>query len=150
VIDSAAPGIDVGELAARVRQRVSALRERPERDVPLDALALRSSVFIDMLEAHTNIADQKQQIRTQWPSNIGTPFPFGIARVRRLCLSALAFLFKDQRHVNAALVAAFRDQVSFNRQLIEQLRALRDERDGESGTWAPRAAEQATIVEPER
>jgi hypothetical protein len=149
LIDSAAPGIDVEELAARVRQRVSEMRDRPEGHAPLDALALRSGVFIDMLEAHTNIADQKQ-IRTQWPSNIGSPFPFGLARVRRVCLSALAFLFKDQRHVNAALVAAFRDQISFNRQLIEQLRALRDEVDGKSGKHPARAAERAPSVESER
>ena len=150
MIDSAAPGIDVEELAARVRQRVSEMRDRPDGHVPLDAPALRSSVFIDMLEAHTNIADQKQQIRTQWPSNIGTPFPFGIARIRRACLSALAFLFKDQRHVNAALVAAFRDQISFNRQLIDQLRTLREELDGQSRNGATRPTEPAATVEPER
>jgi hypothetical protein len=138
VIDKAAPGIDIGDLVTRVRQRVSEIRSRPDGHVPLDAPALRSSVFIDLLEAHTNIADQKQQIRTQWPSNIGTPFPFGFAKVRHVCLRALAFLFKDQRHVNAALVAAFRDQISFNRQLIDQLRSLREE------------LERATFVDPER
>jgi O-antigen chain-terminating methyltransferase len=127
LIDSAAPGVDIDELVARVRQRVSALRERPHGPVPLDAFSLRSSVFIDSLEANTNIADQKLQIRTQWPSNIGTAFPFAFEGVRRRCLSGLAFLFKDQRHVNAALVAAFREQISLNRQLVEQLRALRED-----------------------
>jgi hypothetical protein len=39
----------------------------------------------------------------------------------------LAFLFKDQRHVNQALVAALREQVSLNRQLIEQIQMLRDD-----------------------
>ena len=138
MIDSAAPGVDLEELVARVRQRVAEMREAPTGHVALDARELRSSVFIDSLEAHTNIADQKLQIRTQWPSNIGTPFPFGFSRVRRTCLSLLAFLFKDQRHVNAALVAAFRDQISLNRQLIEQVRALRDE------------LEARTIVDRER
>lgn len=134
MIDSAASGVDVDELVARVRARVGALRDRPAGHVPLDALSLRSSVFIDSLEAHTNIADQKLQIRTQWPSNIGTSFPFGFARVRRLCLSGLAFLFKDQRHVNEALVAAFREQISLNRQLAEQLHALREDLDALAAT----------------
>jgi hypothetical protein len=137
LIESAAPGIDVAELVARVRARVTELRESPQRHVPLDALELRSGVFVEALEAHTNIADQKTQIRTQWPSHIGTPFPFGFAAVRRTCLALLSFLFKDQRHVNAALVAAFRDQISLNRQLIEQIRALRERLD-------------ASLVEPER
>jgi len=129
LIESAAPGIDVTELVARVRQRVAELREGPPGLVPFDALELRSGVFVDSLEAHTNIADQKLQIRSQWPSNIASTFPFGFAWVRRTSLALLAFLFKDQRHVNAALVAAFRDQISLNRQLIEQIRALRNELD---------------------
>ena len=133
VIESAAPGVNVEELVARVRARVSEIRDRPAGQVPLDALTLRSSVFIDSLEGHTNIADQKLQIRMQWPSHIGSGFPFGFQRVRALCLAALAFLFKDQRHVNAALVAAFREQISFNRQLIEQMHALRDEIDALRG-----------------
>jgi len=129
MIESAAPGVNVEELVARVRERVAEIRERPHGPAALDALTLRSSVFIDSLEAYANIADQKAQIRTQWPSHVGTAFPFGFARVRRLCLDGLAFVFKDQRHVNTALVAAFREQISLNRQLIEQLNALRDELD---------------------
>jgi hypothetical protein len=133
MIESAAPGVNVEELVARVRARVSEIRDRPAGHVPLDALTLRSSVFIDSLEGHTNIADQKLQVRTQWPSHIGSGFPFGFPRVRNLCLAALAFLFKDQRHVNVALVAAFREQISLNRQLIEQMHALRDEIDALRG-----------------
>jgi hypothetical protein len=50
---------------------------------------------------------------------------FGSQKLRRLVLRALAFLFKDQRHVNEALVAAFRESISLNRQLIEQIEILR-------------------------
>jgi hypothetical protein len=42
-------------------------------------------------------------------------------------LDGLSFIFKDQRHVNQAIVAAFRESISLNRQLIEQVEALRQE-----------------------
>ncbi|MFY9781198.1 MAG: hypothetical protein WAJ85_11915 [Candidatus Baltobacteraceae bacterium] len=111
----------------RLRKRVSEIRNRPHGHVPIDAFSLRSNVFVNAVEAFSNIADQKSQIRTQWPSNLGATFPFNVAAFRKASLKALAFLFKDQRHVNQALVKALREQVSLNRQLIEQVQMLRDD-----------------------
>lgn len=127
MIESANANVDVDSLMARLRDRVESLRQNPGADVSLGALSLRSSVFINSLEAYTNIADQKLQIRTRWPSNIGATFPFSVPQIRDLSLKLLAFLFKDQRHVNSALVAAWREQTSLNRHLIEQIQLLRCE-----------------------
>jgi len=127
MIESSNANVDVDELMARLRSRVDELRDRPQSQLSISALSLRSSVFINSLEAHANIADQKTQIRTQWPSNIGSTFPFNVPTIRQASLKLLAFLFKDQRHVNQALVAACREQVNLNRQLIEQLQLLREE-----------------------
>jgi O-antigen chain-terminating methyltransferase len=127
MIESTNANVDVDELMARLRSRVDELRDRPQSQLSISALSLRSSVFINSLEAHANIADQKTQVRTQWPSNIGSTFPFNVPKIRQASLKLLAFLFKDQRHVNQALVAACREQVNLNRQLIEQLQLLREE-----------------------
>lgn len=125
MIESGNDDVDVAELMERLRKRVSDVRSRPEGHVPIDAFSLRSNVYVNAVEAQANIADQKSQIRTQWPSHIGATFPFNIGAVRRLSLALLSFLFKDQRHVNQALVRALREQVYLSRQLIEQIEALR-------------------------
>jgi hypothetical protein len=128
MIESANDGIDVDALMERLRKRVSEVRDRPQGGlVSIDAFSLRSNVFVNSVEAFSNIADQKSQIRTQWPSNIGASFPFNVGALRGVSLKLLAFLFKDQRHVNQAVVMALREQVSLNRQLIEQVGLLRDE-----------------------
>lgn len=127
MIESAGPEVDVDDLMARLRRRVSELRERPHGGLPVNALWLRTNLFTNSMEAYANIADQKLQIRTQWPSNVGDRFPFRIEFVRRVSLQLLGFLFKDQRHVNAALVAVCREQISLNRHLAEQIQLLRDE-----------------------
>ena len=127
MLESANAKIDVDALMARLRKRVGDIRDRPQGHVPINAFSLRSNVFVNSLEAFANTADQKSQIRTQWPSNIGATFPFSIAKLRTVSLKLLAFLFKDQRHVNSALIMALREQVSLNRQLIEQIQTLRDD-----------------------
>lgn len=124
MLETRNPEIDVDALMLRLRSRVSELERGHDDSLSGKALALRNSVFINSLEAFINIADQKAQVRTQWPSHLAVP-TFGSQKLRRLVLRALAFLFKDQRHVNEALVAAFRESISLNRQLIEQIEILR-------------------------
>jgi len=127
MIETANPDIDVDALMQRLRKRVADLRSNGHQELlPVNAVKLRNNVFINSLEAFANIADQKAQVRTQWPSHLGGPL-FRIARVRKAFLDGLSFVFKDQRHVNLALVAAFRESISLNRQLIEQIETLRQE-----------------------
>ena len=126
MIETSNTDVDVDALMARLRERVSALRERAEPDVPPTALSLRTGVFINSLEALVNLADQRAQVRTHWPSHLHGPI-FGLPRVRSLALRSLAFIFKDQRNVNNALIGAFRESISLNRHLTEQIGLLRDE-----------------------
>ncbi len=127
MLETANPEIDVDALMLRLRSRVEELRQNGHQELlPVNAVKLRNNVFINSLEAFANIADQKTQVRTQWPSHLGGPL-FRVMRVRKLFLDGLSFVFKDQRHVNQALVAAFRESISLNRQLIEQIEALRQE-----------------------
>jgi O-antigen chain-terminating methyltransferase len=111
----------------RLRDRVSELRDRSPGDVSINVLSLRNGVSINSLEAYVNIADQKAQIRTEWPSHAPRFFLFRIAKLRSLALRALALVFKDQRHVNQATISALRESVSLNRHLIEQIEILRAE-----------------------
>lgn len=112
----------------RLRHRIAEFEEGHHELLPGKALTLRNSVFINSLEAFVNIADGKAQIRTQWPSHLGGAL-FGSGKLRKAFLSALSFVFKDQRHVNQSLIAAFRESISLNRQLIEQLEALRQDHE---------------------
>ncbi len=146
MIDSDNESIDVDALMDRLRTRVSELRDKRPTSDPLGARALRGNVFINALEAYANIADRKSQIRTQWPSHIGDRFPFKVEKVRIVSLKMLAFLFKDQRHVNVAIVSALREQISLNRHLVEQIARLRDEVDSLKRTTAA----DTTILDAER
>jgi O-antigen chain-terminating methyltransferase len=129
MIESLNREIDVDALMLRLRGRVSELEQQGHHELlPGDAIALRNNVFINSLEAFVNTADQKAQVRAQWPSLLGGFF-FGSPKIRRVFMDALAFLFKDQRHVNQALVAAFRESISLNRQLIEQVDLLRKDHE---------------------
>lgn len=146
MIESANESVDVDVLMDRLRARVSELRERRPTSDPLGARALRGNVFINALEAYANIADRKAQIRSQWPSHIGDRFPFKVEKLRIVSLRLLAFLFKDQRHVNVAVISALREQISLNRHLVEQIALLRDELDALKRATTP----NTTIVDDER
>ncbi len=144
MLDSANAAVDVDALMTRLRERVAVIRDNgPTADLS-GVRALRGNVFINALEAYTNIADRKAQIRTQWPSHIGDRFPFKVAKLRDASLRLLGFLFKDQRHVNVAVVSALREQIGLNRHLVEQLTLLRDE------IGALKRAKDPTIVDGDR
>jgi hypothetical protein len=127
VIESGNPLLNVDELMQRVRDEVarhrySSLAGAADQRV----LGLRGNVNLSAIESWIAIADQKARARTKWPSHLRV-FPFSASeRLRGLALSLLAFLFKDQRHVNEALIGAFRESVTLNRHLVEQLQLLRE------------------------
>ena len=126
MIESSNPDVNVDALVQRVRERVRELGSRTGATIPFNALNLRSGVFLNAVEALVNIADQRAQVRTQWPSRLAANV-FRSAKLRTVGLRILAFLFKDQRHVNEALIAAFRESIDLDRHLIEQIHLLRDE-----------------------
>ncbi len=127
MLESRNPDIDVEALAQRVRDEVARVRRSRVTEVAGERiLTLRGSVNVDSIESWVAIADQKARVRTKWPNHLRIPTFSGSRRIQRLVLDVLAFLFKDQRQVNEAFIAAFRESIALNRQLIEQLRLLRD------------------------
>jgi hypothetical protein len=127
MLESGNPNVDVDELTRRVRDEVERVRHTRVSDVAGERiLTLRGSVNLGAIESWVSIADQKARARTKWPNHLHV-FPFTKSgRMQRLALKLLAFLFKDQRQVNEAFIAAFRESMILNRQLIEQLQVLRD------------------------
>jgi hypothetical protein len=126
MLESENPYIDIADLLERVQAEVARVYHSRASDIAEErVLTLRGSVNLGAIESWVTIADQRSRIRTKWPSHLR----FALSSSRRLqgvALKVLAFLFKDQRHVNEALIAAFRESITLNRHLIEQLELLRE------------------------
>ncbi|GAC1658370.1 MAG: hypothetical protein NVS9B12_10850 [Vulcanimicrobiaceae bacterium] len=125
------PAINVDRLMAKVRAEVSK-RHFPDgtsedvgQGLPADALATVASI-----ESSINAAAEKSQIRTGWSGRLNR-FPFNLSvGLQRFFLSVLAFVFKDQRHVNFAVVHALRESLTMNVRLAEQVDQLRARLNG--------------------
>ncbi len=120
------PAVSVDELMAKVHAEVSArhlprLGGLPGKDtLPADAVASAASIA-----AAIDVAEEKSHVRTRWSGRLNR-FPFTISpRLQRWCLKILAFLFKDQRHVNFAMVQSLRESLAMNVRLAEQVDQLR-------------------------
>lgn len=119
------PAINVDELMAKVhaavgRRHFPAGSGTAAAALPADALATIASI-----ESSLDAATEKAQIRTTWSGRLNR-FPFNASPfLRRLSLKILSFVFKDQRHVNFAIIQALRDSVEMNVRLAEQVDQLR-------------------------
>ena len=118
------PKLDVNVLMAKIQAEVS--RRRSFSDlVASGELSSPLGADLDHIESLLNAADEKAQIRTRWSGKLHR-FPFSASRqLQSLSLKALAFFFKDQRHVNFALIAACRDMLALNVRLGQQVDQLR-------------------------
>lgn len=121
------PNVDLDDLRQRVRGEVTRFRSSRVTEAAGERiLTLRGSVNLAAMESWVAVADQKMRVRTKWPNHLRI-FPFSLSgRLRTAALQALSFVFKDQRQVNEAMLAAFRESITLNRQLIEQVQLLRD------------------------
>lgn len=126
MLESGNPDVDVDDLMQRMRSEIERVRNARPTVGGERILTLRGSVNLGAIESWVAIADQKSRVRTKWPNHLHV-FPLGgNGRMQKLALKVLAFLFKDQRQVNEAFIAAFRESIALNRQLIEQVHLLRD------------------------
>jgi len=119
------PSIDVDDLMARIQQEVA------KRGVGFEPVTFSGDIAqplpLASIEALLNTAQAKAEIRTRWSGQLRI-FPFDRStKLQRLALRALSFLFKDQRHVNFALIAALRESLAVNRGLAARLVALETE-----------------------
>ena len=119
------PALNVDDLMAKVHAEVAKRHltgtwDGAPADLPADALATVASI-----EAALAVAEEKTQIRARWSGRLNR-FPFNASpALQRLGLRILAFVFKDQRHVNGALIQALHDTLTLNVRLAEQVDQLR-------------------------
>jgi len=102
------PEIDVEELMTRVRSEVRR-RQFGTPDGPAGLAGFTVPADAAPTESHVDAAARFAQVRTSLPARFAV-FPLGRPPVRRFLLKVLALLFRDQRRVNAELVAALREQ----------------------------------------
>ncbi|HEY9652633.1 MAG TPA: methionine biosynthesis protein MetW, partial [Coleofasciculaceae cyanobacterium] len=127
MIEANNPEIDVNELMEKVREEVARRKSiftSENNSLPVDnkkSILLNSIQNIEILLSN---AEVKSQIRTEFPQKFSR-FPFNISKpLQSFILKVYAFLFKEQRVVNLSLIQAFRESLSLNQQLIEQIKAL--------------------------
>jgi O-antigen chain-terminating methyltransferase len=119
------PAIDVDDLMARIQQEVA------KRGVGYEPVTFTGDPSAPLplasIEALLNTAQAKAEIRTRWSGQLRI-FPFDRSpKLQRLALRGLAYLFKDQRHVNFALIASLRESLAVNRGLLRRLILLETE-----------------------
>jgi len=115
------PDIDVEELMTRVRSEVR--RRHRDAGAESDGIAgLTTALDPAPAESHIDSAARFAQVRTSWPGRLAV-FP---APVRRFLLKLLALIFRDQRRVNAELVAALREHSLLAERTRARLLALEE------------------------
>jgi hypothetical protein len=108
------PGVDVDELAARIKRE--AARRRGE--TPADISSIEDLLYV---------AEARAAARARLPAAA----PFALLRFLRFegpFLRLLAVVSGDQRRINLALIAALRALLAENRALAERLDALETNR----------------------
>lgn len=119
------PAVNVNDLMAKVNERINGsaaaayLNAEGLRVLPGDTVTA-----VAKMEALIQIAESSSQIRTSWGTALRR-FPFNAAPLRGFFLKVLAFIFRDQRQVNAALVDSLRASLQLNIRLCEQIDSLR-------------------------
>jgi hypothetical protein len=119
------PAVDVDDLMARIQQEVA------KRGVGYEPLVLDSEGSqahpLASIEALLNTAQAKAEVRTKWSGQLRI-FPIDRSvKLQQLALRTLAYLFKDQRHVNISLIEALRQTLALNRNLMQRVGALEGE-----------------------
>lgn len=122
------PDIDVDDLMLRVQSEAS--RRRYGDDAVLFAAPTSARLDTTMFESQLSIAQQRAEVRQALPQRLEM-YPFGkIPWLQRIALRGFNLLFKDQRQVNFALIAASRELLQINRDLSERLSELESQIQG--------------------
>ena len=130
MIEANNPEINVDELIQKICNEVA---KRQVHSQPLDSNynfdTSKMGLNISYIEALLKNAESRSCIRTKWPDKLNRfPFKFN-AKLQKLILRAINFLFKDQRDINLNLINSLKESVALNRQLIEQITTLRVQMD---------------------
>jgi O-antigen chain-terminating methyltransferase len=125
VIERNNPAIDVDDLMSRIQHEVA------KRGVGFEPTVYNGERSeergFESIEALINTAQAKAEVRTQWSARFQV-FPFNrLAWLQRFLLRVLAYVFKDQRHVNFAILQALRGVVKVNLDLTQRVTHLENE-----------------------
>jgi hypothetical protein len=124
MLESNNPEIDVDDLMSRIQRE--AARWQSGGSSPEAEFSTAPVADMVAIETWLNDAAAKTEVRTRWSARMDNPL-FRNGGVQRVFLRVLAFVFRDQRHVNLSLIAALRAFVSANRELAERVTALEHE-----------------------
>lgn len=126
MLDNNNPSVNVQELMSKVNLEVAG-RHMPRRgwDGEISALPADAAATAASIESLLGMAEEKAQPRIRWSGRLNrfpfTQFPW----LQRFFLKVLAFIFKDQRHVNFAILQALRESLAMSIRLAEQVDQLR-------------------------
>ena len=119
------PSVSVDDLMVKINEQIAGSRAASLLDAGgVRSLTADTVTAVANMEAIIQTAENASQIRTAWGASLAR-FPFNILPLRALFLRVLAFIFRDQRHVNAMLIDAFRASLELNVRLCEQIDAMR-------------------------
>jgi hypothetical protein len=135
------PRIDVAELERRMDEELA--RDPGARgDERLTRLA--ATVHARTIEAQLDRAEERSAPRTEWPEDLRLPFVGSSQAVRRFVLRVLSMMFRDQHHVNAALIHSQRETLALVQTLLDRIEVL------ETRVDADRAAARALRIAQRR
>ena len=119
------PSVSVDELMMKINDQIAGSRAASLLDADgARSLSADTVTAVANMEAIIQTAENVSQIRTAWGASLAR-FPFNILPLRAFFLRILAFIFRDQRQVNAMLIDAFRASLELNVRLCAQVDALR-------------------------
>lgn len=124
------PQINVDELMHTIRQEVvkrQVYSQQINSESNLDTSKLKLS--ISYIETFLKNAESRSSVRIKWPDKLNH-FPFNLsAKLQKIILKALNFIFKDQREVNLNIINSLKESVVLNHQLIGQIATLKAQAD---------------------
>lgn len=116
------PALDVDDIIARIYRDVARRRFGSDPDIRMNASPAKLDAAAT--ESHLAVAQARAEVRTTWSQRFNV-FPFNLVRgLQHTALRAFALFFKDQRHVNFALIAGLRENLEINRELHDRITAL--------------------------
>ena len=119
------PSVSVDELMSKINEQIAGSRAASLLDSEgVRSLTADTVTAVANMEALIQTAESASQVRTAWGASLAR-FPFNVLPLRAFFLRVLAFIFRDQRQVNAMLIDAFRASLELNVRLCEQIDAMR-------------------------
>ncbi|MEH1830509.1 MAG: methyltransferase domain-containing protein [Nostoc sp.] len=130
MIESNDPEINIDELIQKIVEQVSKSQVHSQLgnlQSNLDTSTLKLS--ISYIESFLKNAESRSIVRTKWPDKLNF-FPLNLsAKLQKLVLKVINFLFKDQREVNFNIINSLKESVALNHQLIEEIATLKAQVD---------------------